>query len=139
MLFSLYSVLQPGCSLHLHLHVSENPYASGNIVSKESAPGIIIASGLVCFVERNCTLFGTALLLFTLDSVPQRPQRRHNSSRWFPVVYFRADVQEIKYNGSLLHICSLLRSREAKNKNKKSNPTLRSQMNNSNGFMLRRD
>lgn len=110
--------LQPDCSLHLHLHVSENPYASGNIVSKESAPGIIIASGLVCFVERNCTLFGTALLLFTFSSVPQRPQRRHNSSRWFPVAYFRADFQEIKYDGSLLHICSLLRSREGKNKNK---------------------
>ncbi|KAM3606185.1 uncharacterized protein V6R79_012115 [Siganus canaliculatus] len=38
---------QPYCSLHLHLHVSENPYTSGNIVSKESAPGIIIASGVV--------------------------------------------------------------------------------------------
>lgn len=44
-------ISQPDCSLHLHLHVSENPYASGNIVSKESAPGIIIASGLVCYVE----------------------------------------------------------------------------------------
>ncbi|XP_061645237.1 VPS10 domain-containing receptor SorCS1-like isoform X2 [Phyllopteryx taeniolatus] len=38
---------QPYCSLHLHLHVSENPYTSGNIVSKETAPGIIIASGVV--------------------------------------------------------------------------------------------
>uniref|UniRef100_A0A3P8SIB2 Sortilin related VPS10 domain containing receptor 1 n=1 Tax=Amphiprion percula TaxID=161767 RepID=A0A3P8SIB2_AMPPE len=38
---------QPYCSLHLHLHVSENPYTSGNIVSKDSAPGIIIASGVV--------------------------------------------------------------------------------------------
>ncbi|XP_039995809.1 VPS10 domain-containing receptor SorCS1-like isoform X3 [Xiphias gladius] len=38
---------QPFCSLHLHLHVSENPYTSGNIVSKDSAPGIIIASGVV--------------------------------------------------------------------------------------------
>lgn len=40
-----FCVSQPYCSLHLHLHVSENPYTSGNIVSKESAPGIIIASG----------------------------------------------------------------------------------------------
>ncbi|XP_030643265.1 LOW QUALITY PROTEIN: VPS10 domain-containing receptor SorCS1-like [Chanos chanos] len=35
----------PSCSLHLHLHVSDNPYTSGNIVSKESAPGVILASG----------------------------------------------------------------------------------------------
>ncbi|XP_043992445.1 VPS10 domain-containing receptor SorCS1-like isoform X1 [Gambusia affinis] len=38
---------QPYCSLHLHLHVSENPYASGNIVSKDTTPGVIIASGVV--------------------------------------------------------------------------------------------
>ncbi|XP_015247277.1 PREDICTED: VPS10 domain-containing receptor SorCS1-like [Cyprinodon variegatus] len=38
---------QPYCSLHLHLHVSENPYASGNIVSKDTAPGVIIASGVL--------------------------------------------------------------------------------------------
>ena len=37
--------LQPYCSLHLHLHVSANPYTSGNIASRESAPGIIVASG----------------------------------------------------------------------------------------------
>ncbi|CAB1312674.1 unnamed protein product, partial [Coregonus sp. 'balchen'] len=42
----LYCV-QPYCSLHLHLHVSDNPYTSGNIVSKESAPGIIVASGTI--------------------------------------------------------------------------------------------
>ncbi|XP_026864207.2 VPS10 domain-containing receptor SorCS1 isoform X2 [Electrophorus electricus] len=37
----------PYCSLHLHLHVSANPYTSGNIASKESAPGIIVASGSI--------------------------------------------------------------------------------------------
>ncbi|KAL2102383.1 hypothetical protein ACEWY4_001551 [Coilia grayii] len=37
----------PYCSLHLHLHVSANPYTSGNIASKESAPGIIMASGSI--------------------------------------------------------------------------------------------
>ncbi|XP_064171151.1 VPS10 domain-containing receptor SorCS1 isoform X1 [Anguilla rostrata] len=37
----------PYCSLHLHLHVSDNPYTSGNIASKESAPGIIVASGCI--------------------------------------------------------------------------------------------
>ncbi|KAM8841838.1 VPS10 domain-containing receptor SorCS1-like isoform 2-T2 [Synchiropus picturatus] len=37
--------LLPYCSLHLHLHVSANPYTSGNIASRESAPGIIVASG----------------------------------------------------------------------------------------------
>ncbi|XP_068178070.1 VPS10 domain-containing receptor SorCS1-like isoform X2 [Antennarius striatus] len=37
----------PYCSLHLRLHVSANPYTSGNIASKESAPGIIVASGSI--------------------------------------------------------------------------------------------
>ncbi|XP_041123458.1 VPS10 domain-containing receptor SorCS3-like [Polyodon spathula] len=37
----------PFCSLHLHLQVSENPYTSGSISSKVSAPGIIVASGNV--------------------------------------------------------------------------------------------
>ncbi|XP_066517473.1 VPS10 domain-containing receptor SorCS1 isoform X2 [Hoplias malabaricus] len=37
----------PYCSLHLHLHVSANPYTSGNIASKDSAPGIIVASGSI--------------------------------------------------------------------------------------------
>uniref|UniRef100_A0A7N6AGZ7 PKD domain-containing protein n=1 Tax=Anabas testudineus TaxID=64144 RepID=A0A7N6AGZ7_ANATE len=37
--------LLPYCSLHLHLHVSANPYTSGNIASRDSAPGIIVASG----------------------------------------------------------------------------------------------
>ncbi|XP_036402233.1 VPS10 domain-containing receptor SorCS1-like isoform X1 [Megalops cyprinoides] len=37
----------PYCSLHLHLHVSDNPYTSGNIASKDSAPGIIVASGSI--------------------------------------------------------------------------------------------
>uniref|UniRef100_A0A3Q2TED6 Sortilin related VPS10 domain containing receptor 1 n=1 Tax=Fundulus heteroclitus TaxID=8078 RepID=A0A3Q2TED6_FUNHE len=43
---SIHCVL-PYCSLHLHLHVSANPYTSGNIASRESAPGIIVASGSI--------------------------------------------------------------------------------------------
>ncbi|XP_075891359.1 VPS10 domain-containing receptor SorCS1 isoform X5 [Nelusetta ayraudi] len=43
---SVHCVL-PYCSLHLHLHVSANPYTSGNIASRESAPGIIVASGCI--------------------------------------------------------------------------------------------
>uniref|UniRef100_A0AAR2KZF5 PKD domain-containing protein n=1 Tax=Pygocentrus nattereri TaxID=42514 RepID=A0AAR2KZF5_PYGNA len=43
---SIHCIL-PYCSLHLHLHVSANPYTSGNIASKDSAPGIIVASGSV--------------------------------------------------------------------------------------------
>ncbi|KAG7463022.1 hypothetical protein MATL_G00190840 [Megalops atlanticus] len=35
----------PFCSLHLHLQMSENPYSSGSISSKSSAPGIIVATG----------------------------------------------------------------------------------------------
>uniref|UniRef100_A0A3B4UQB6 Sortilin related VPS10 domain containing receptor 1 n=1 Tax=Seriola dumerili TaxID=41447 RepID=A0A3B4UQB6_SERDU len=53
---------QPFCSLHLHLHVSENPYTSGNIVSKDSAPGIIIASGVVGpeLTSTNVSIFITS-------------------------------------------------------------------------------
>ncbi|XP_051561285.1 VPS10 domain-containing receptor SorCS1-like [Myxocyprinus asiaticus] len=43
---SIHCIL-PYCSLHLHLHVSANPYTSGNIASRESAPGIIVASGSI--------------------------------------------------------------------------------------------
>ncbi|XP_054019358.1 VPS10 domain-containing receptor SorCS1 isoform X3 [Dryobates pubescens] len=39
--------LLPYCSLHLHLKVSENPYTSGNIASRDTAPSIIVASGNV--------------------------------------------------------------------------------------------
>ncbi|XP_066457586.1 VPS10 domain-containing receptor SorCS1 [Eleutherodactylus coqui] len=39
--------LLPYCSLHLHLKVSENPYTTGNIASRDTAPGIIVASGNV--------------------------------------------------------------------------------------------
>ncbi|KAG7267824.1 hypothetical protein CRUP_017368, partial [Coryphaenoides rupestris] len=35
----------PFCSLHLQLQMSENPYLSGAISSKSSAPGIIVATG----------------------------------------------------------------------------------------------
>uniref|UniRef100_A0A3Q2PKW1 Sortilin related VPS10 domain containing receptor 3 n=1 Tax=Fundulus heteroclitus TaxID=8078 RepID=A0A3Q2PKW1_FUNHE len=35
----------PFCSLHLQLQTSENPYVSGTISTKSSAPGIIVATG----------------------------------------------------------------------------------------------
>ncbi|CAD7686453.1 unnamed protein product [Nyctereutes procyonoides] len=35
----------PFCSLHLHLQISENPYSSGRISSKETAPGLVVATG----------------------------------------------------------------------------------------------
>ncbi|XP_078497303.1 VPS10 domain-containing receptor SorCS3-like [Lissotriton helveticus] len=37
--------LLPFCSLHLHLQVSENPYTSGSISSKATAPWLIVATG----------------------------------------------------------------------------------------------
>ncbi|XP_047559284.1 VPS10 domain-containing receptor SorCS3 isoform X2 [Lutra lutra] len=37
--------LLPFCSLHLHLQISENPYSSGRISSKETAPGLMVATG----------------------------------------------------------------------------------------------
>ncbi|XP_075071834.1 VPS10 domain-containing receptor SorCS3 isoform X2 [Mixophyes fleayi] len=39
--------LLPFCSLHFHLQMSENPYNSGSISSKASAPWLIVASGNV--------------------------------------------------------------------------------------------
>uniref|UniRef100_A0A673NH13 VPS10 domain-containing receptor SorCS3-like n=1 Tax=Sinocyclocheilus rhinocerous TaxID=307959 RepID=A0A673NH13_9TELE len=36
---------QPFCSLHLQLQMSENPYLSGSISTKSSAPGVIVATG----------------------------------------------------------------------------------------------
>uniref|UniRef100_A0A8C6ZRK8 VPS10 domain-containing receptor SorCS3 n=1 Tax=Nothoprocta perdicaria TaxID=30464 RepID=A0A8C6ZRK8_NOTPE len=35
----------PFCSLHLHLQLSENPYTSGSISSKQTAPGLLVATG----------------------------------------------------------------------------------------------
>uniref|UniRef100_A0A803YJ55 Sortilin related VPS10 domain containing receptor 3 n=1 Tax=Meleagris gallopavo TaxID=9103 RepID=A0A803YJ55_MELGA len=35
----------PFCSLHLHLQLSENPYTSGSISSKETVPGLMVAAG----------------------------------------------------------------------------------------------
>ncbi|XP_066514332.1 VPS10 domain-containing receptor SorCS3 [Hoplias malabaricus] len=40
----IYCVL-PFCSLHLQLQMSENPYLSGSITSKNSVPGVIVATG----------------------------------------------------------------------------------------------
>ncbi|XP_056891309.1 VPS10 domain-containing receptor SorCS1 isoform X1 [Takifugu flavidus] len=58
---SIHCVL-PYCSLHLHLHVSANPYTSGNIASRESAPGIIVASGCTGsgLSSSNVTVFITS-------------------------------------------------------------------------------
>lgn len=61
---NLLCVSQPYCSLHLHLHMSENPYTSGNIVSKDSAPGIIIASGerIIWFTHPYCCLLSPSII-----------------------------------------------------------------------------
>uniref|UniRef100_A0A8C1U9H5 VPS10 domain-containing receptor SorCS2 n=1 Tax=Cyprinus carpio TaxID=7962 RepID=A0A8C1U9H5_CYPCA len=52
----------PYCSLHLHLHVSANPYTSGNIASRELAPGIIVASGSIGaeLTSSNVSMFITS-------------------------------------------------------------------------------
>uniref|UniRef100_A0A8C2K313 VPS10 domain-containing receptor SorCS2 n=1 Tax=Cyprinus carpio TaxID=7962 RepID=A0A8C2K313_CYPCA len=54
--------LLPYCSLHLHLHVSANPYTSGNIASRELAPGIIVASGSIGaeLTSSNVSMFITS-------------------------------------------------------------------------------
>ncbi|XP_016124851.1 VPS10 domain-containing receptor SorCS1-like [Sinocyclocheilus grahami] len=52
----------PYCSLHLHLQVSANPYTSGNIASRESVPGIIVASGSIGaeLTSSNVSMFITS-------------------------------------------------------------------------------
>lgn len=94
-------VSQPYCSLHLHLHVSENPYTSGNIISKESAPGIIIASGediswnAHCFAHSFCCL----PLTVSLSALSQT---------FFCLQQCLSELTFTKWNWSLLHICSML-------------------------------
>ncbi|XP_016395297.1 VPS10 domain-containing receptor SorCS3-like [Sinocyclocheilus rhinocerous] len=42
---SMIDLYEPFCSLHLQLQMSENPYLSGSISTKSSAPGVIVATG----------------------------------------------------------------------------------------------
>ncbi|XP_069897521.1 VPS10 domain-containing receptor SorCS3-like, partial [Dipodomys merriami] len=46
--------LLPFCSLHLHLQLSENPYSSGRISSKETAPGLVVATVSTPPAVTNC-------------------------------------------------------------------------------------
>uniref|UniRef100_A0A8D0GK12 Sortilin related VPS10 domain containing receptor 1 n=1 Tax=Sphenodon punctatus TaxID=8508 RepID=A0A8D0GK12_SPHPU len=72
--------LLPYCSLHLHLKVSENPYTSGNIASRDTAPGIIVASGrgigsVIIFEEEHSVLYldqGGVLVAMKHTSLPIR-------------------------------------------------------------------
>lgn len=36
---------QPDCHLHLHLRWADNPYVSGTVHTKDSAPGLIMGAG----------------------------------------------------------------------------------------------
>lgn len=102
--------LQPYCSLHLHLHVSENPYTSGNIVSKDSAPGVIIASGegiirfALWFAHPYCCLLSA--LILPLDHIPLHSQQI-TCLVLFPASSFSAD-NFTKGNGINLFYTSVL-------------------------------
>lgn len=37
--------MQPDCHLHLHLRWADNPYVSGTVHTKDSAPGLIMGAG----------------------------------------------------------------------------------------------
>ncbi|KAA8594435.1 hypothetical protein FQN60_011570 [Etheostoma spectabile] len=58
---------EPYCSLHLHLQVSANPYTSGNIASRESAPGIIVASGSIGSELTSTNIFDEEYAVLYLD------------------------------------------------------------------------
>uniref|UniRef100_A0A8C5HP48 VPS10 domain-containing receptor SorCS1-like n=1 Tax=Gouania willdenowi TaxID=441366 RepID=A0A8C5HP48_GOUWI len=77
---------QPFCSLHLHLHVSENPYTSGNIVSKDSAPGIIIASGVIGseLTNTNISIFITSDAGNTWREVSNNNRNIYDNRSWEP-------------------------------------------------------
>lgn len=47
-------LLQPFCSLNLQLQTSENPYLSGTISTKSSAPGVIVATGKTKAIYSFC-------------------------------------------------------------------------------------
>uniref|UniRef100_A0A4W5RMB6 Sortilin related VPS10 domain containing receptor 1 n=1 Tax=Hucho hucho TaxID=62062 RepID=A0A4W5RMB6_9TELE len=65
--FEVWRPCGPYCSLHLHLHVSANPYTSGNIESKDSAPGIIVASGSLYFIPFAFQIFDEEYSVLYLD------------------------------------------------------------------------
>ncbi|TNN55078.1 VPS10 domain-containing receptor SorCS2 [Liparis tanakae] len=41
----LIDILEPDCHLHLHLRWADNPYVSGTVHTKDSAPGLIMGAG----------------------------------------------------------------------------------------------
>lgn len=41
--------LQPDCHLHLHLRWADNPYVSGTVHTKDTAPGLIMGAGRRCY------------------------------------------------------------------------------------------
>ncbi|MEQ2243927.1 VPS10 domain-containing receptor SorCS1, partial [Ilyodon furcidens] len=78
---SIHCVL-PYCSLHLHLHVSANPYTSGNIASRESAPGIIVASGSI---GSELTTSNVSVFITSDAGNTWRQIRAYNFSKIYPI------------------------------------------------------
>ncbi|XP_062319686.1 VPS10 domain-containing receptor SorCS3 [Osmerus eperlanus] len=76
---NLHCVL-PFCSLHLHLEMSENPYTSGRISSKDLAPGIIVATGNIG-TELSSTNLGMFITSDAGNSWRQIFEEEHNV--WF--------------------------------------------------------
>ncbi|XP_078144743.1 VPS10 domain-containing receptor SorCS3-like [Centroberyx gerrardi] len=70
----------PFCSLHLHLEMSENPYTSGRISSKDSVPGIIVATGNIG-TELSSTNLGMFITSDAGNSWRQIFEEEHNI--WF--------------------------------------------------------
>ncbi|KAM4607452.1 VPS10 domain-containing receptor SorCS3-like [Polymixia lowei] len=70
----------PLCSLHLHLEMSENPYTSGRISSKDSVPGIIVATGNIG-KELSSTNLGMFITSDAGNSWRQIFEEEHNI--WF--------------------------------------------------------
>ncbi|XP_030235756.1 VPS10 domain-containing receptor SorCS3 isoform X2 [Gadus morhua] len=76
---NLHCVL-PFCSLHLHLEMSENPYTSGRISSKDSVPGIVIATGNIG-TELSSTNLGMFITSDAANTWRQIFEEEH--SVWF--------------------------------------------------------
>ncbi|XP_042166589.1 VPS10 domain-containing receptor SorCS1-like [Oncorhynchus tshawytscha] len=88
---------QPFCSLRLQLQTSENPYVSGSISTKASAPGIIVATGNI---ESELVDIDHILYVICYSDYGYERRREGNClpAFWFnPAVVSRSCSQGQKY------------------------------------------
>lgn len=80
----LASVLQPDCHLHLHLRWADNPYVSGTVHTKDTAPGLIMGAG-EWPTQKSLFLFCAYVDCLTLASP-------HSMINWCNLKVFKQEV-----------------------------------------------